>query len=467
MKNSIGYRYAIIGIITILMVIPLFFSSDVVNSRANYSRSTTETLSQEWGGPQTLKGAILRLPVTTLTTKTKRVSVKDSATGAVRTNADGQVVYEEVQYKEPANASPLYVLPQNLTTNVTSTTQERQRGIFTVPVYTAQTTQVFNFDVADLARFLETDDTIEWDQAQLIIPLKQNKSIRGNTTLTIAERTVALEPRDAKPGLIAELGDPRDLGEFTLTLAFLGAQRLSATAPARNNSVTINSDWPHPSFDGNYLPDTREVTDTGFTANWTVPHFARPVPQVSRISQEEKLDELAQFGVKFFQPNNFYQRAYRAGRYGILFIALTFLTILLLDKNKNRPVHPIQYILIGLAQSMFVVLMVAFAEQIGFSKAYLLASVAVIGLITLFAYTGLKMGRRSWVIGGALVVLYAVLYAILGSADYALLLGSVLAFGAISATMLATRHQDWYEKTDKLANIGTPPNASDLKKKPK
>lgn len=467
MKNSIAFRYIIIGIITILMVVPLFFSSDVVNSRANYSRSTTDTLSQEWGGPQTLKGAILKLPITTLTTKTKRVSVKNPDTGTVRTNEDGQVIYEEIEYKESISASPLYVLPENLTTNVTSTTQERQRGIFTVPVYTAQTTQTFNFSLAELSRFLETDDTIIWDQAQLIIPLRQNKSIRGNTTLMVGENTIALEPRDAKSGLIAELGDPRDLGEFTLNLAFLGAQRLSATAPARNNSVTINSDWPHPSFDGDYLPDTREVTDTGFTANWTVPHFARPVPQVSRTTQEEQLDKLAQFGVKFFQPNNFYQRAYRAGRYGILFIALTFLTILLLDKNKSRPVHPVQYILIGLAQSMFVVLMVAFAEQIGFSKAYLLASAAVIGLITLFAYTGLKMGRRSWVIGGALVVLYGVLYAILGSADYALLLGSLLAFGAISATMFATRDQDWYEHTDKLTNAGSPPKVVNQKTKSK
>ena len=273
----------------------------------------------------------------------------------------------------------------------------------------------------------------------------------------VDNKEITLEPRDSKAGLISAIGDPRKMENFTLSLNFLGAQSLFATASARNTKVNINSDWAHPSFAGAYLPDSRDVSTSGFNATWEIPHFARSVPQISRESQENSLLQTASFGVRFYQPNDFYQQAYRAGRYGILFVALTFLTILLLDRNAERPVHPIQYILVGLAQSMFVVLMVAFAEQVGFALAYMIASAAVIGLITLFAYTGLKMGKVSWLVGGALSILYGVLYMILGSADYALLAGSLLSFGAIAATMMATRNQDWYSKSDALKAIGVPP----------
>ena len=147
--------------------------------------------------------------------------------------------------------------------------------------------------------------------------------------------------------------------------------------------------------------------------------------------------------MQFFQPNDFYQKAYRAARYGILFIALTFLTVLLIEIRHEKKAHPVQYVLIGLAQAIFVLLMVAYAEQIGFAYAYLLASVATVGLITFYGLIGLKLGRRTWVLGTMLVVLYALLYLILRSADYALLAGSTLAFAALGGTMIATRNEDW------------------------
>jgi inner membrane protein len=148
--------------------------------------------------------------------------------------------------------------------------------------------------------------------------------------------------------------------------------------------------------------------------------------------------------VRFFQPNDFYAQAYRAARYGILFIALTFLTVLLIENRTGRPTHPVQYILIGLAQSVFVLLMVSYAEQIGFGAAYALSAGATTVLLTLFGWAGLKLERRSLVLGIMLAVTYGVLYLILRSADYALLAGSTLAFLALALTMFMTRNEDWY-----------------------
>jgi inner membrane protein len=240
------------------------------------------------------------------------------------------------------------------------------------------------------------------------------------------------------------LGDPRGAEGYELRLGLNGAEELRLTPVGRDSRVTITSDWPHPSFFGAFLPDGSDIAEDGFEATWTIPHLARALPQVSR----EDFDGIARsdtaFGVRFFQPNDFYQKAYRAARYGILYIALTFLTVLLVARNRTTPVHPVQYFLIGLAQATFVLLMVSYAEQIGFASAYLISAGAVTVLLTLFGWLGLSLGRRSLVLGATLVLVYAVLYLILQSEDYALLAGSTLAFLAIAATMFATRNEEWY-----------------------
>ena len=149
-------------------------------------------------------------------------------------------------------------------------------------------------------------------------------------------------------------------------------------------------------------------------------------------------------GARFITPNDFYQKAWRASRYGILFISLTFLTILLLDRTSARPAHPVQYLMVGLAQSVFILLMVSYAEQIGFGAAYLVAAGATIGLLVLFGATALKLGKRTGLLGGALVTVYGVLYLTLRSADHALLAGSTLAFAALALTMWLTRNETWH-----------------------
>lgn len=149
-------------------------------------------------------------------------------------------------------------------------------------------------------------------------------------------------------------------------------------------------------------------------------------------------------GVRFITPNDFYQKAYRSARYGPLFIGLTFLTVLLLDRVGTNAAHPVQYLMIGLAQSIFVLLMASYAEQIGFGAAYLLASAATIALLTIFGATALKLGKRTRTLAAMLIIVYSVLYSILQSSDYALLAGSTLAFLALAGTMWLTRNEDWH-----------------------
>jgi len=253
-----------------------------------------------------------------------------------------------------------------------------------------------------------------------------------------------LEPLTRESGFRALSGDPRGQGKYTLELGFNGARSLMLVPVGRENAIEMTSDWPHPSFGGNFLPDGSEIDENGFSARWTIPHLARALPQVSRANPESSARRSASFGVTYLQPNDFYQKAFRAARYGILFIALTFLTILLIEKGSDRPAHPVQYILIGLAQSVFVLLMLSYAEHLGFTLAYIMSSAATIALLTLFGFTALRLGRRALVLAVMLIVVYTVLYLILKSADYALLAGSTLAFLALAVTMIATRDEDWY-----------------------
>jgi len=328
---------------------------------------------------------------------------------------------------------------------LTSQTQTRARGVFRVPVYvaTADIKSRFNFDA--VLDQLEPEETALWGDATLRVTLLSNRALRGEAGLSVDGTDVQLEPRDGTvPGIIAAIGDPRGTAQYDMVLGFNGAGSFEVAPVGRSSKVTMQSDWPHPSFTGAFLPNTRTVSDDGFDAEWVIPHLARNLAQVSRSNYDTASRDKTAFGVKYFQPNDFYQKAYRAARYGILFIALTFLTVLLTEDRTKRPTHPVQYVFIGLAQSLFVLLMVAYSEQIGFAAAYGVAAGATVVLLTLYGVVALKLGRRAGVLGVTLLLLYGVLYLILRSADYALLAGSTLAFVALAGTMYLTRNEDWY-----------------------
>lgn len=437
MLKSAGTRFLIVGLLALFMFIPLFFVGEIVGQRAEYSRATLESVGQEWGGRQVIAGPRLILPLEGPQTRTERRELSDPATGEPR--------IEQVNVTEVVRRGAIFVYPERFDATLTTETDVRRRGVFDVPVYSAVAEMTFDFDVTGAESFLGEGERILWDLAEIDLSLSSNRALRGAADLTVAGGDVPLEPRAGGDtgGIRAAIGDPRGSGDMRLVLGFNGAEHLLVAPVGRNSTIRIVSDWPHPSFDGAFLPDGSEVGEDGFTADWTIPHLARNLPQMSRDDTDFAARSEA-LGVRFFQPNDFYQKAYRAARYGILFIALTFLSVLLIDRRRDAPVHPVQYILIGLAQSVFVLLMVAYAEQIGFGAAYGVSAGATIALLLMFGAWGLKLGRGTLVLGLMLVVLYGVLYLILQSADYALLAGSTLAFGALAGTMYATRNEDWY-----------------------
>ena len=444
---SRGWRFAMMVLLTLLMGIPLLMILAVIEDRASYQRRAVNEVSNQWGGPVRLAGPVLVIPVE----KEVITTVRDE-NGVSR------------RERSIVRADPIVLLPDTLDIRSDATSEIRRRGIFEVPVYTTELGILARFDTKRAAETMLPGETILWDRATLSVMMPGTRSFSGKAVLTVDGRALELEPGatvvapgpdrapeqtrsiDLEPGtplgqsgIQARIGDPRGRGEFRLSMGLNGARELMFAPVGRQTEISMKSDWPHPSFQGAFLPKTREVGEAGFTAAWSIPHLARDMAQVSRGNWYTNAD----FGVTFYNPVDFYQKVGRAAKYGILFIALTFLTVFLIERFATRPVHPAQFVLIGLAQCVFFLLLLSLSEQIGFAPAYAAATAATIGLIGVYGHSGLGLGRRSFVLTGALVVLYAVFYLILRSADYALLAGSILAFIAVALAMLLTQGEDW------------------------
>lgn len=444
MRQSLGRRFIAVGLLILVMTIPGMMAEEVVDARRSYQEQTVDRISREWGGGQILSGPVLVIPVERDVRVVSSRPKLDPVSGLVLVDDEGAEIFERFEEVQVKAEEPVYLLPEQLDLQLDSTTEQRRRGIFEVPVYVAEITASFAFDLEAVARQVDAEARVLWDRAELRVGVGDNRGLRGQAVIEADGAPLRVEPLALHAGFLAQ-GDPREVTGYRMALTINGAQALRVSPVGRVTHVKMRGDWADPSFDGAFLPDSRSVTEQGFEAAWTIPHLARSVAQAGRgepgAAQRGKDHS---FGVAYIVQNDFYQKAYRAARYAILFVALTFLTILLIDRASERPAHPVQYLLAGLVQVTFVLLMVAYAEQIGFAAAYALSAGAVVVLLTLFGLVALRLGARALVLGGVLAVIYGVLFLILHSADYALLAGSTLAFVALAVTMFATRNEDWY-----------------------
>jgi inner membrane protein len=227
-----------------------------------------------------------------------------------------------------------------------------------------------------------------------------------------------------------------------------GSQQLTFAPVAQETTVSLSSEWPDPSFTGAFLPTDRKIEPNGFTARWQVPHLARSVPQAWSLADQdiERLTSYV-FGVRFFVPVDFYQLVSRASKYAMMFVATAFMAVFLLELRSSRQVHAVQYFFVGLTIIFFYVLLLSLAEQIGFLAAYLIASVATGGMLSLYVAKVQHSVVKGLVMGGIFFALYGLLYMILQLEDYALLAGAVAGFVMLAVVMFSTLNVDWSGKT--------------------
>ena len=229
---------------------------------------------------------------------------------------------------------------------------------------------------------------------------------------------------------------------FSLDLDFNGSSSLNFTPIGKSTNVSLNSVWQNPSFKGAFLPDSRKVNESGFTASWDVLHLNRPYPQSFRgtttgISQSA-------FGVDLIVPVDEYRKSMRSAKYASMFITLTFLIFFFVQILNKIRIHPIQYIIVGLALCAFYTLLIALSEHISFKISYLISSAAIISMISYYAHTIAKNKTITRVIALILMALYLFIYLIIQMQDYALLMGSIGLILVLGTVMYLSRKIDWY-----------------------
>ncbi|MEQ8425698.1 MAG: cell envelope integrity protein CreD, partial [Cyclobacteriaceae bacterium] len=248
-------------------------------------------------------------------------------------------------------------------------------------------------------------------------------------------------------GLVAKLnwsGEEDFKKAFSLHLSFKGSRGLDFVPVGKTTSVKLSGPWPNPSFNGEFLPTSRTITENGFDAEWKVLHFNRPFTQ--QWAGETKNLSGSDFGVELLIPVEQYQKSMRTSKYGILIILLTFVSLFLVEISQRIKIHPFQYILIGAALIVYYSLLLSISEQIGYNGSYLISSIATIALITFYSASFLRLRKLVGLFSALLVAFYSFIYIIIIQQDFSLLTGSVGLFVVIGALMYLTRKINWYRE---------------------
>jgi inner membrane protein len=421
-------RVLLLALLVLLLGIPLSMVEGVIGERAGTRLAAVSEVTQKWGQKQVLIGPQLVVPYT----------AELSGPGK-----DGAVAH----WTELRHA---HFLPQRLKIEGQVASEVRHRGIFDVPVYRLRVTLSGRFAAPDFGEWGVDAAKVLWDRAYLSLGISDAHSITDDIRADWQGAALDFQPgpgeADTKPGVHAPLGRrAAAAADFHLQAALNGSEALYFAPLGRDTQVRLTSDWPDPSFDGNWLPSDYRVTAAGFQASWRIPYLGRNYPQRWTSPQDlsDPIDHSA-FGVALYTQVDQYRMAARSAKYGSLFLLLTFAALWLFEVLARVRTHPVQYLIVGAALVLFFLLELALSEHLGFDLAYLIASLAV--LLTVVPYGTAVLGRphRAAVLGLVLAALYGYLYVLLSNQDYALLVGAVALFLALGAVMYLTRNVDWH-----------------------
>jgi inner membrane protein len=425
--NSYSVKMIIVTGLAIILMIPAVLIQEIVAERMQYSEQVKTELYAQWGGKQIVAGPVLNIPFT----------VQEH-------NENNQGVLER--------SGIAHFLPETLNTEGNLIPEIRYRGIYKVVVYEGRLKIKGSFVRPDLQQLDIPHAQYNWDAAYFTMGISDMRGIKNLPELVVNGQQCTVQPGVADNDLfnsgLTIKPDSIDLTQpfnFEINLVLNGSADLSVEALGKTSDVSIQADWADPSFTGEFLPETREVTKKGFSATWVVTHLNRNFPQ-QWIGQKYNTHE-ANLGVELLVPVDHYQKAMRSVKYAILFIALNFIVFLFIEiRNKTR-IHPFQYSLVAFALLIFYVLLTSISEQIGFNSAYLISALAVTTLISWYTHSILNNTRSTiWVIL-LQTGLYIFLFTILQLHDYALLVGSIGLFVILAIIMKASQQIKWYSET--------------------
>ncbi|SHJ17932.1 cell envelope integrity protein CreD [Algibacter luteus] len=437
LKTSITARMLMVGFLVIILLIPLSYISSLINERAFRQTDVVNEINSKWGNHVLVYGPVLKLPYKTYTeTKTYNEKTK--------------TYFKETQ----THIKYAYIFPENLDSKVNVNSKTLNRGNFESAVFTTQMVFSGHYIPVDLkAKGIKQEDIV-WNEATIIIKTSNLKGIKSEVQIKLNDKAYNFETnfnQNDKNNLDV-LESSFIKGEtlfatkstkFNFSITFNGSRQIEIIPIGKTTTMQMDSNWADPSFMGNYLPndETKQITENGFKADWKVLHINRAFSQ-QHLKNIPNLNQFA-FGTKFMVMVDEYQKSERSAKYGFLVIGLTFLVFFLIQTLSKINIHPFQYLMIGLALTMFYTLLVSISEHSNFLKAYLIAGISVIVLITLYSKSILKTFKFPLFIGASLSALYAFIYVIIQLENYALLVGSIGLFLILAIVMFVSRKIDW------------------------
>lgn len=463
-ERSPGIKLLFAALVGFALMVPLMLVYALVWDRQSQSQTAQDAINAGWGGPQVVAGPVVVVPFFTTQVQNEQVN--------------GQTVSRTVEVEKL-----LYISPVENKVATAVRPEERRKSIYRSVLYEAQVKGSAVFALPpDLPRFGVTRERLLWDRAELRMGASDARGLTTGGTLTANGQPLAVQPGKG-PGATGGQGffafrAWNGEGKLTVDYGFglRGSRSLSLVPRGGQTRWEVSSSWTNPSFSGAFLPEQRTIDGKGFRASYTVDKLALgQAPVAMEDPGAPMIDDGAGGGVMsasleaapsaanpasggaaeviggparavtvgLVEPLNLYSKVDRSVKYGFLFIGFTFLAFLLFDIVGGARVAAAEYLLTGAGLVLFFVLLLAFAEVIGFTAAYLLASAAIIGLLSAYSAAVLKSWRRGRFIGALLVGLYALLFVLLNLEAWSLLIGSVLLFGALAGVMYATRNVDW------------------------
>jgi inner membrane protein len=433
-RTSITARMIVVGLLLMVLSIPLEFVKSLISERAARQVEVVQEINNKWGNEVILSGPILKIPYKAL--------VKSEIFNAET---------KKYEFRSEPVTNTAFIFPDTLNIVAAVNTLERNRAIYKSVVFTADLGVSGTFPKIDLSdKDIPLEDML-WEKASIVIQTSNIKGIRSTMEVKLNDTSLSLNPKFTKDYLNTieseVIPDFEPLAQqaipFLFALKVNGSDRIKFIPIGKESSVAMTSNWHSPSFNGSFLPaeETKIITDKGFEASWNVFQINRQFEQVFY----NVLPDLTRFsfGADLIIPVDEYQKSERTAKYGLLVIGLTFLVFLMIQIGSKIYIHPFQYVLIGLSLVLFYTLLLSISEHSTFLKAYLIAALAVMILISLYSKIVFKGWKFPVLIAFSLSSLYSFIYVIIQLENYALLAGSIGLFAILAIIMFASRKLDW------------------------
>lgn len=445
LKSPLFWKITTLIGCVVLLSLPLMMVRELINERADYRSEVVDAIEQSTSGSQKLAGPLIAIPVTETLTRMEN--------------------QKEVNYQR---SWEYYWLPESLAVTGKQTVESRRVGIYSGQVWHNALQIKASFDPLRLAALRKTN--IVLGQPRLVVSVGDARGIGAIHAPEINGNVLSVEPGLGISGdgagihmpmpALAEDNKPLEIA-FSLDLN--GTGEFSLVPIGRNSELQLTSNWPHPGFLGSFLPTQREVSAAGYRAHWQSSWFANDMGSYFKDDMEIPWSRLPAFSADVMSLADQYQLTDRATKYAILLIGLTFMAFFVFEILTRRPLHPMQYLLVGLSLVLFYLVLLALSEHVGFTAAWLAASLSGAVMNGVYLQAVLRGWRNSLLFVAALLLLDGVMWFLLHSEDSALLLGTGVLVLALSVLMFLTRRVDWYALSLPKGSAPPPPAADDDK----